>query len=492
MKAPRLIIALMLLMSILVATAQATATDSTAQRLVAAGKALLTQNEFKKAEQVFRKALKKDPQLTTAMAGLGEAAIAKQDWGEANAWYERILKLEPQNLDAFYHRAICYREGGKFQNFLRRKFDWDNSADYFARVLAQDSLYRDTIYQYAQLLRYRGKYAEAILLGHRQIRLRPDLVEGQHGLFRLYQRFLDCRSKDEVLDWLQTHDSEHARYFIGETYRRAGELDSAAVVLRQGLAAKPTISLVPAYLALARLDYERDLPIQAEKYFVQAVDGIRNRLDAELVFDDVKYIVTEKELQEFNRLATPSDYAAFFHNLWIKRDPTQGKNTEQRLMEHYRRLLYAEKYCLDNDVDTWANNPDKLADLKFPPTYYLNDRFNDKGLIYLRHGAPSERLVTVAASIPNESWRYAATATMPELIFHFAIDNLAAGNNWRMIAFLRDPKILADRLTWIPSNYRYLRSDRFLQRWEMENVLRQQSAEAANLGFSTDSYVGNE
>jgi len=492
MKAFKFITALMLLTSVPMAMAHATATDSTALRLVADGKDRFAQNEFKKAEQAFRKALKKDPQLTAAMAGIGEVLMAKGDWGDANDWYEKILKLEPQNLEAMYHRGVCYRESGKFKNFLLRKFDWDNSARYFERVLAQDSSFRDTIYQYAQLLRYRGKYTEAILLGHRQIRLRPDLVEGQRGLFQFYQRFLDSSSEDEALDWLQTHDSEHARYFIGETYRRAGEVDSAAAVLRQWLAAKPTISLVPAYLSLARLEHERDLPIQAEKYFVQAVDGIRDRLDAELVFDDVKYIATEKELQEFRQLAAPDGYSAFFRNLWIKRDPTGGQNIEQRLLEHYRRLLYAEKYCLDDDIDTWANNPDKLADLKFPVTYYLNDRFNDKGLIYLRHGEPSERVVTVAASIPNESWRYEATNTTPEMIFHFAVAHLAAGNNWRMIAFMRDPRILADRLFWIPAPYRYLRRDLYLQRWELENALAQQSAAAAKIGFSTDSYVWNE
>jgi len=317
MKASKFITVFMLLLSFRIAAAQAAVTDSTTLRLVAEGKALFAQNEFKKAEQAFRKALKNDPGLMAAMTGIGEVLMAKGDWGDANDWHEKILKLEPQNLAAAYYRGVCYRESGKFQNFLLRKFDWDNSAKYFARVLAQDSSYRDTIYQYAQLLRYRGKYAEAILLGHRQIRLRPDLTEGQRGLFQFYQRFLDSRGADEVLDWLQTHDSEHARYFIGETYRRVGEVDSAAAVLRQWLAAKPTISLVPAYLSLARLDYQRDLPTQAEKYFMQAVDGIRNRLDAELVFDDVKYIVTEKELQEFRQLAAPGEYSAFFRNLWI-------------------------------------------------------------------------------------------------------------------------------------------------------------------------------
>ena len=123
MKASQFIIALMLLTSMLVATAHATATDSTALRLVAEGKALFAQNEFKKAEQVFRKALKNDPGLTAAMAGIGEVLMAKCDWGDANDWYEKILQIEPQNLDATYYRGVCYRESGKFKILLLRKFD---------------------------------------------------------------------------------------------------------------------------------------------------------------------------------------------------------------------------------------------------------------------------------------------------------------------------------------------------------------------------------
>jgi len=123
MKAFKFITVLMLLSSALIATAHTTPTDSTAQRLIAEGEALFAQNEFKKAEQAFRRALKNDPGLTAAMAGIGEVLMAKGDWGGANDWYEKILKQEPQNLDATYYRGVCYRESGKFKILLLRKFD---------------------------------------------------------------------------------------------------------------------------------------------------------------------------------------------------------------------------------------------------------------------------------------------------------------------------------------------------------------------------------
>jgi tetratricopeptide (TPR) repeat protein len=342
-----------------------TPADSVALRLVEEGKTWLAQNELKKAEQAFRAALKKEAELTAAMAGLGEVAIAKQDWGEANDWYEKILEREPENLDAMHYRGICYRETGKFKALLLRDLDWNNSQKYFNRVLAQDSLYRDTLLQYAFLQRYREDYEEAIALGHLQTRLKPELAEAQRGLFRLYQYLLDNRGEKEALKWLQVHSSEHARYFIGELQRRAGKLDSAEAALQSWLAAAPTISKAPAYLSLARLHYQRGQPQAAEKFFWQAVDGIRDQADAQLVFDEVKYIVTEAELQEYQRLAAPQEYIAYFHRLWVSRDPTPAASFNARLAEHYRRWLYVEKSYIFDRFRTWFNNPDKLSYLKF-------------------------------------------------------------------------------------------------------------------------------
>jgi tetratricopeptide (TPR) repeat protein len=463
--------------------------DTTALRLIAEGESWLAQNELKKAAEAFRAALKRDGDLTAAMAGLGEVEIAKQNWGEANDWYEKILEHEPKNLDALYHRAICYRETGKFKAFFLRDLDWKNSKKYFEQVLAQDSLYQDTILQYALLRRYDEKYEEAILLGHHQIRLKPELVAAQRGVFRLYQYLLDNRSEKDAVQWLQTHDSEHARYFIGEAYRRNGQLDTAKVLLGAWLAAAPAISTVPARVSLARLHYQREQPQAAEQFFWQAVDGIRNQVDAELVFEDVKYIVTEEELQAFRKLTSPQEHTAFFHRLWVNRDPTPAAEFNVRLAEHYRRLLYAEKYYIYDRFHTWFNNPDKLGYLTYPPTYYLNDRFNDRGLIYVRHGEPEDRVVTVDSDVPtNDSWRYGKTEERAEMVFHFVVDQHASPNNWRVAPYVLHARFFADRIDWDPKYFRMLRGDpmeNFVLREELANI----SAEAVAVGFRTDRHT---
>jgi Tfp pilus assembly protein PilF len=461
--------------------------DSTAWRLVAQGKALLAENKLKEAEQSFRKALQKDRQLIAAIAGLGAVYFAKKNWGEANDWYEKVLDRDPDNLDALYHRGVCYRETGVNKVLMFRKLDWDNSAKNFERVLAADSSFYDTLFQFAQLLRYRDDYTDAILMGHRQVRLRPDLIETQRGLFRLYQYFLDNKNFADAIDWLREHDSEQARYSVGEAYRRANKLAAADSVFSRLLAASPGVSLMPIYLSLARLHYQQKEDGAAEKAYWQAVNNIRNRLDAELVFEDAKYLVSENELRQFRRLATPQEYADFFQRFWTSRDPTPAAANNARLAEHYRRLLLAEKDFLFDGFRTWFNNPDKIGYQKFPPTFYLNDRFNDRGLIYIRHGEPDDRVFTGGATTA-ESWHYKPRVNSPEMIFHFVIDENAAGNNWRLTPFIDTQQFWEDRVNFGTSYSRMLLGGQ-LERLTLIEEIGQQSRAAVDTGFRFDRHT---
>jgi tetratricopeptide (TPR) repeat protein len=460
--------------------------DSTVWRLVQQGKTQLAANKLKDAEQSFRKALQKNRDLTAAMAGLGEVFLAKKDWGEANDWYDKILDREPENLEAMYYRGICYRECGVPKAMILRKLDWDNAAKHFKKVLARDSSFYDTLFQYAKLRRYQENYAEAIELGHRQVRLRPEQVESQLGLFRLYQHFLDNKGASEVTAWLRENDSEHARYFIGEVYRRDNKLVAADSIFLQLLAAAPTASLIPLHLSLARLHFQRRENNEAEQNFWRAVDGIRHRLDAELVFEDIKYLVSETELQQFRRLVAAQDYMDFFYRFWTSRDPTPAAPNNARLAEHYRRMHIAEKDYVYDGFRTWFNNPDKLGYQKFPPAFYLNDRFNDRGLIFIRQGDPDERLVTTALTV--ESWRYKPRENAPEMIFHFMVDENGVGNNWRLTPFVNDPQFWSDRVNFGNAYSRMIFGD-VMERLALIEEVGQQSRVAVDTGFRFDRHT---
>ncbi len=469
-----------------------------AVRLVAEGRDLLAQKRFEEAERAFKAAVKKAPELIDALKGLGEVAFVRENWGKAKGPYEKILKLDPGEIEALYRLAICYRETGKFKALVFRRGDWDRSQGLFEQALEVDSLYVDAVYQYAVLKRYQGKYREAILLGHRQVALKPEVSAARQGLFRLYVHFLDNRSGAKAIAWLERQDFEHARCFVGEALRRADRLDEADSVLRAWLGAAPSISTVPARLSLARLTYQRGQFWDAEDFFWNAVDSIRTPLDANLIFEDVKYVVTGTELEAFQGLSSPEEYRAFFHRFWTSRDPTPSAEANARLAEHYRRLLYAEEYYIYDGFRSWANSPDKTNELKYPATFYLNDRFNDKGLIYIRHSDPNDYAQTPGADIAaNESWFYGKTETLPEMVFHFVIDENASGDNWRLSPF---PRSLEGRETWGPMYNQPQRRRRRrgrrrgggrrgeLRRMSLERDMAVQSRSAVEAGFRTDRH----
>ncbi len=460
--------------------------DSTAWRLVQQGKVQLAANKLKDAEQSFRKALQKNRDLTAAMAGLGQVFLAKKDWGEANDWYDKILDREPENLEAMYYRGICYRECGVPKAMILRKLDWDNAAKHFKKVLARDSSFHDTLFQFAKLRRYQEHYTEAIELGHRQVRLRPEQVESQCGLFRLYQHFLDNKGSSEVLEWLRQNDSEIARFFSGEVYRRDKKLLKADSIFQQLLAAEPTVSLIPLHLALTRLYYQQKNNNEAEQNFWRAVDGIRNRLDAELLFEDIKYLVSAAELQQFRQLSEAQAWSEFFYQFWVSRDPTPASANNARLAEHYRRMLIAEKDYAFDGFRTWFNSPDKLGYQKFPPTFYLNDRFNDRGLIFIRQGDPDERLVTTTLGV--ESWRYKPRVNTPEMIFHFMVDENGVGNNWRLTPFIDNPQFWDDRVNFGNAYSRMTFGDP-MERMALTEEIGQQSRAAVDTGFRFDRHT---
>ena len=134
------------------------------------------------------------------------------------------------------------------------------------------------------------------------------------------------------------------------------------------------------YLSLTRIYYAQNLQQLAESYYWKAVDEIQNDVDASLVFEDVKYILTDQELDTYQSLNSITEKINFFKTLWISRDPTPAASINYRLAEHYRRLMYAEKNYEFDGFRTWFNNPDKYGYLNFTRTYNLNQEFNDMGL----------------------------------------------------------------------------------------------------------------
>ncbi|MFQ5630914.1 MAG: GWxTD domain-containing protein, partial [bacterium] len=369
--------------------------SSRTQKQLTQGQKLFVIGNFKEAKKAFKRALKSDKNLLAAYAGLGKIAFAEEDWSEVNGQFDKILDRDPNNIEAHYYRGIANREIGKFRPkfansipLMNKLLEYQKSKKHFERVLAQDSLFSDVLYQYGLLKRYRDKYKEAIWLAQRQIALKPELVAAQVGLFRIYKYYIAGSGEDAAITWLQEQPWQHAKFFIGEKYRRAKKFELADSVYKELLQEEMKMPVQPIYLAMAKSTYMQDEAELADSYYWQAVENIKNQIEADLVFENIKYIVNDSELTNFRATSTLEEKIDFFRAFWARRDPLPASKNNVRLAEHYRRLVFSEDNYEFSGFRTWVNSADKLKYLKFPATYKLNKEFNDKGLVYLRHGPP--------------------------------------------------------------------------------------------------------
>jgi len=317
------------------------------------------------------------------------------------------------------------------------------------------------------------------------VQLRPDLVEPQLGLFKLYGFLIRHGDTQQVISWLAQQNNDHARYFIGEALRRGKKLAAADSVLHFLLTRPLAIPTPPVYLSLAKIYYRLDLPVNAEQCYWEAVNEIQNQLGADLVFEEIKYLISDDELGQYCRLASIAAWQDFFRTFWLRHNPLSSTIYNFRLAEHFKRLLTAEENYEFDGFRTWFNNPDKYHILRFPQAYKLNQELNDKGMIYIRLGEPSETETTIGENIPtNESWLYKRSQTTPEMTFHFVKEN-AAGNNWRFIPYLTDPEMLEDRMQWDP-NYNQMLQAEPTEQLMLQQKMAAESKASVMAGLTTE------
>jgi GWxTD domain-containing protein len=438
------------------------------------------------AEAAYRTAIDQNDSSKPAWEGLGMLYLENQNWGDAVDCYDHLMTLFPSDLAPHLALGMAYRERGTTKASLLRTVDWNKSRDQFDAILARDSSFRDALYQYALLEEYRGEYITAIAMGHRQIEKQPGMQSPRLGLFRLYRHFI-AEDRPAAIAWLGQQQSAIARYFLGEALRRDGRLDDAERMFLDMLYETRTPLSQPLCLSLARIAAKRGLPAVAEAYIVRAIDELVSPLGADLLFEDIKYIISDRELALYNSRTSVEQKAQFFRAFWASRNPS-GNVGNPRVPEHYRRLVRAEDDFEYTGFRTGFTDPDRMKYLTFPRCYALNKEFNDMGLIYIRHGEPDNRLRgNITSTDPQESWLYEATGEMPRQIFHFAKFN-APGNNWRLTALPNDQPLIANLTVW-DTRYSNLLGDNSSASLKMLDELTSESGSTVLEALSTDNHT---
>jgi GWxTD domain-containing protein len=314
---------------------------------------------------------------------LGELR-ADPDFSDALSRFRRAARLSPARPESWYGLGLS--EAARSQWEMRDPLRLgsrvglgalERSADYYLRALDADPRFLPAALALAQV--------EMALLDTARL--------GQAGeALRRVVEALPVRPPDLFLA-------------LGRVERSAGELDSAVInferyLLTGGARGLGSLELARARLALGRPDGE------APYYEGASVDDpavvAEYRVDLE--------ILAGPDLREFDNLKGQAR-AAYLHRFWTERDHWELRPEGQRLREHYRRLLFARTHFPLTISRRFYGRLDAYRS--------GNNEVDDRGIIYIRHGEPADRLRPfVFGVMPNESWRYVRAEG--DLLFHFS------------------------------------------------------------------------
>ena len=191
----------------------------------------------------------------------------------------------------------------------------------------------------------------------------------------------------------------------GRVEREAGSLDSA-------------LALFNGYLRIGGKPGLGLLEVARTKCLLGARSCFRDYLQGAVHDDpvstreyrkDLALLATADDVDRFDR-TWGGQRAEFLTEFWTSRDRSNLRRDGERLREHYRRYYYAKKnfalVSTNRHYDIVERYRSESGD------------FDDRGIIYLRHGEPTDRASYTGLDVePNESWRYERADG--DLIFHF-------------------------------------------------------------------------
>jgi len=421
---------------------------------------------YPKSEMEIIKVIKQCcPNEIDTMVTIGTTKMENEEWRSAIPWFTIVLINDPDNLLAHYRSGICKRELGRSLSFESIGL-WRSSEKHFKYIIKIDPTYEDVFYQYSLLESYRQNSAKAVELINSQLEIGESYNETGKYIFQLYERLVHQESFKKTETLLKSRHTTRDIFYLAELYRINNDFEKADSIYHILQPDYDNTSATLFYLSLVRFYVQTDQPEKADEAYWLAVESVSSDLEKNLLFQDFLFIIKEKEYDLLKKDLPFVLLRKAYKTFWLDRDPMPAAPYNYRLIEHYRRLIYAEQHF------RYHNPRDKKSQHKLPiqlayPTYPLqekilyaewcdeNHKFNDKALIYIRFGEPDEKVyafptpaIANAGDGPssdlskNMSWLYWETGNRPKLIFHFI--GLSDSDSWKLVPIFSQKVIMGE------------------------------------------------
>ncbi len=293
--------------------------------------------DFREALSSFRKTARQDKGWAPGHVGMGKTYLKLRNRKlDARNALRTAVRLDPDNADAQYHLGMSFMNVKSVDAIVGSDRD---GRVYFQRAVELNPRHPDAFYQLGRCYDSfpEPEYGNAMEAYYNQYQVNPD-----HG--RAFERFANV-------------------CFRTEAFEKGAEL-LRQLVEASGDAVTDEVRSLQLQFSLLSGSSERqfDRLQEALKTYISSLD-----LDEQAVYRDLSHVAPPDELNAWEN-AEGSERDALWQAFWDSRDSNPATVENERLVEHYRRVLYALNH--------------------FSEGQYPYDR---RGEIYVRYGTPDDR-----------------------------------------------------------------------------------------------------
>lgn len=353
-----------------------TAAAQDGDSLLDQARALYDEGEYREAESTLRILLEGQPASPQARLWLSRALDRQERYDEAERAVKEVLEIDSASPEALIQLARVYVLKGKKKD-ARKVLD---EAEKLAPDNADVHYYRGRTYGKIRLALFRpgaverefriqdASYRRAIELDPRH----PD------AFYQLGYAIEEIRNEPETaIDWYVKqasvnpgHDEAVNRLAVCAV--ESGDYRRGYALLQQVAATQaPDVNpLVQGLTGLLEAYHFHTLDQHERAYrAMERYIAVLSEIDPGKVtlYKDLSFVASPKEAEAF-REAPEQEKTALWQAYWAARDPDPTTRTNERLVEHYRRVIYSRLH-FSSGKDPW-------------------DR---RGEIYVRFGHPDDR-----------------------------------------------------------------------------------------------------
>jgi GWxTD domain-containing protein len=187
-----------------------------------------------------------------------------------------------------------------------------------------------------------------------------------------------------VLEQIISTDKNYkdALILLSIVYRRLNKSKDAEKVINEYLKMNEFNSR--ALYQLSKLALERDEFENAEKFFLQSLDNLTDSDAISEILEDIEILFSAQDQYEF-KLAEHK--GKFFKKFWLSKDPDPKTESNERLIEHFKRVKFANKNFT---------------------TQSTHGSYDDRGRTYIKYGEPDGKFLDGGGvnTYSNEYWEY--------------------------------------------------------------------------------------